>query len=120
MDPSRSGVLITVEPTCSPMRTSWYGAAAVLRPSAPHVHDRPQVEEMGRQQLVVPAFGRALVGAPAQEAGGVAEAVALQMVECNLADQLGAHGHPVRLAPPRPSRRPPRRPPRTEGGAALQ
>src|SRR5688572_20664853 len=45
-------------------------------------------------ELVVAALGRTLVGAPAQERGGVAEAIAQQVVVLHLADALDAQRLP--------------------------
>src|SRR5690606_1931000 len=50
------------------------------------------------RDLVEGAFAGGIVGAPASKGRGVAEAVALQVVERHLADQLGTQTDPAHVA----------------------
>ena len=53
-------------------------------------------EKGGRSllELVVAAVGRRAIGAPATERGGMPEAVALEVIEGDLAHELGANRLP--------------------------
>ena len=80
-------------------------SAVPFRPASRRVDRRapPGSRRRGRTLSHVQARG-ILVGAPAQEARAVAEAVALHLVVAHLADELGPHGRLLELARPPPVR----------------
>src|SRR2546428_8234678 len=70
-------------------------------------------------QLVPGAVAWRLVLAPPEEARGVAEAIALEVIELDLTDELRRDVDPLRLTALRPATKPARRAAKTEALAAL-
>src|SRR5258708_5572656 len=87
-------------------------AGGQLLPASRSAQNIVERERIRRLQLGEIAILGVLVGAPAQEPGGVPEAAVLELLEADLADQLGPDLGPVEVLGPGP-------PAGRAGGAAL-
>src|SRR5688500_16008022 len=76
----------------TPTRRQTIGAGSAIVVARPE--DLLELVRRRDLQLVVPAVGRPLVGAPAKEDRGVAEPISLHMVVLDLADPLDPERFP--------------------------
>src|SRR5262249_34108851 len=86
----------------------WSRSGGAARAAGKQLLDRRVVAPTLRAHLVPRARGRILVGPEAKEARAVAKAVALELVEAHLADELRLDGVPVKLLAARPAALPAR------------
>src|SRR6476469_3606286 len=106
--PACASICRTCRRSCARRRNRWIPtlSPSTQRASAlrtPRAKNLLEVVSARDFELVVTAIGRAFIRAPPQKRGGMAKAVALQMIVLDLAHALDPQGLPGKILAPRPA-----------------